>query len=533
MKRFIFLLLIASAQVSFAATFVSSGAVDSIQAIHDTDAHDGDTIIIPSSSTFTWTANLLITKAITLQGGGVGSTIVQNARPVGSNPQSLIRWNMVAGKTSRMTGIEFRETVSHQFDQTGCILLAGINTNGGQMRIDHCKFQSLTSFNIEVHGAIGVIDHNTFAPSGTGIPVYLFHENFNDSGSPQPFGDQSRFSATGFGTNQFMFIEDNTFTWNFASIDGSRGCRWVFRHNNVVGGGWCEAHGIEAATRYGGTRAGEIYNNTFTGSGNINLIANLRSGIFVIHDNTVSGYQQPTVARLVNHRVGQVQNPWGEADGTSPWDVNLAGGPFTSGTVQSFATNVGIANTGTLTVAGTPWSAGQWAGYSVKKTSTVTGMSPAAEIIGSTANTITFGRYGGSQTPDLSFTAGETFAVNKVVHSIDQPGRARGSLIPAVEFPAVPAGWNNQATEACYIWNTTYEGGLNVNFQPDSSTIRSGEHYFNNTPMPGYTPYVYPHPLVSGAPPSPTPTPTPSATPTPTVTPTPTPTPPFFIQLYP
>jgi len=25
--------------------------------------------------------------------------------------------------------------------------------------------------------------------------------------------------------------------------------------------------------------------------------------------------------------------------------------------------------------------------------------------------------------------------------------------------------------------------------------IRAGEHYFNDNPMPGYTPYVYPHPL--------------------------------------
>ena len=47
--------------------------------------------------------------------------------------------------------------------------------------------------------------------------------------------------------------------------------------------------------------------------------------------------------------------------------------------------------------------------------------------------------------------------------------------------------------------------------------IRSGEHFINGTSLPGYTPYVYPHPLVGGQP-----TPTPAATPT--VTPTATPT---------
>ena len=32
---------------------------------------------------------------------------------------------------------------------------------------------------------------------------------------------------------------------------------------------------------------------------------------------------------------------------------------------------------------------------------------------------------------------------------------------------------------------------------------QEGRDYYNNTPMPGYKPYIYPHPLVSGlAPPS-------------------------------
>ena len=49
-------------------------------------------------------------------------------------------------------------------------------------------------------------------------------------------------------------------------------------------------------------------------------------------------------------------------------------------------------------------------------------------------------------------------------------------------------------TEPCYQWNN----GSAI-FHPNQKVIRAGEHYFNNTPMPGYTPYVYPHPLVTGA----------------------------------
>ena len=35
-------------------------------------------------------------------------------------------------------------------------------------------------------------------------------------------------------------------------------------------------------------------------------------------------------------------------------------------------------------------------------------------------------------------------------------------------------------------------------FQPNSG-IKPGD-YFDNTPMPGYTPYTYPHPLTKGLP---------------------------------
>src|SRR4029077_17040390 len=49
----------------------------------------------------------------------------------------------------------------------------------------------------------------------------------------------------------------------------------------------------------------------------------------------------------------------------------------------------------------------------------------------------------------------------------------------------------NQVTQPCYAWNNgraTIEGGPGV---------RANVHYLNNTRMPGYTPYVYPHPLTT------------------------------------
>jgi len=106
--------------------------------------------------------------------------------------------------------------------------------------------------------------------------------------------------------------------------------------------------------------------------------------------------------------------------------------------------------------------------------------------------------------------------------------------------------WPHQQREPCYSWNNLHTDGTHINIQTSSSNILlPGRDYFNDTPMPGYTPYTYPHPCVqdwpecnAGASPTPSPTPTatatptatptatamPSATPTPTATATPTPT---------
>jgi hypothetical protein len=123
-----------------------------------------------------------------------------------------------------------------------------------------------------------------------------------------------------------------------------------------------------------------------------------------------------------------------------------------------------------------------------------------------TSDTITFadaGQFGAN----LSFTAGDTFQLWKVTQTVDQPGRSGGSLVTGDPTPAVPSGWNDQTSEPCYQWNNTYGSGSAIVFSPQAPVVRSGEHYIDNgkTPMPGYTPYTYPHPLISGANPSPAP----------------------------
>ena len=95
--------------------------------------------------------------------------------------------------------------------------------------------------------------------------------------------------------------------------------------------------------------------------------------------------------------------------------------------------------------------------------------------------------------------------IRKVIQAMDMPGRARGSLLANVFDPPVPPGWNDQVTEPVYAWNN---GSMHV--VTNTPNIHQGEHFFNNTPMPGYTPYIYPHPLTGNGG-----TPLPGATPPP------------------
>lgn len=452
-------------------------------------AVNGDKVVIPVGSA-TWTTALSIQKAITLQGAGIGLTVITNGLPTNTTT-NFVTLGCFPGKTSRITGIEFKENGTHP-SIYNIIIFGGNNLTGSKVRIDHCKF-TLGEFAIGVNGQLGVIDHNEFIDLTTSI--YLFHATWNQTGGGQAYGYGSLADSSHFGTDKFMFIEDNSFTTpgsaETAVIDSNTGARWVFRYNTVTNG-HCEAHA--GGGGFCGTRAGEIYNNTFI-NGSI-LIANLRSGVYIVHDNTAT--VPNSIIRLVNYQlIGN--GTFGIANGKNPWDVNLDGHPFYTGTATSGAI---VGQNATVTVSGSAnWTTNQWRGYSVVKTAGVglPGMITAAEITSNTANTLTYAR--SINQPELSFSNGDTLEMNKVIACMDMIGRVGGSLItaaPATPTGPRPAGWNNQITEPSYEWNNTFGVSGNINFDAGQSTVyRLGEHYKNDTPAPGYTPYTYPHPLRS------------------------------------
>jgi len=500
-----------------ATVYHSDGSAVNVQFIHDIQAIDGDTITIPAGS-FIWMTGVALTKDITLQGAGIGQTIIKDAV---QNSQ-LINWHLSPNGVARITGIEFQNggRVNVGLAPSGIIHITGSNTNGSQFRLDHNKWVDLNGYFV-TDTVIGVIDHNTIL-IGQKVAEWIYP--YGNSWNGGAYGDGSWAAPANWGSSQFLFLEDNVVTdsntvFEGQLTDGFNGGRFVVRYNtltNLVVGN----HGTETPGRGRSGRAEEIYNNIFDCNHVNRFVSGNRGGGELFHDNTIvncggAGAANPT---LSSFRMLGSFSPWGGADGTNGWDQNNTGNPFYSGTLTGVSGN-------TVTINGAGWSTDQWRGYTLKRNA-----GGFSYIQNNTSNAITFANdiFGGHP----PYAIGNVIVINKVDQSLDQAGAGQSTLISG-DNPTPPPGFN-QIAEPCYIWNNTNDGSPFNNFEPETANIQQGIHYFNNTIPTGYVPYTYPHPLVAGgATPTPTTTPitTPTATPTATATATstatvsPTPTP--------
>jgi hypothetical protein len=470
------------------ATTVNANSVsqsDIVAAIGS--AVDGDIVTIPAG-TATWTDTLQVNKAITLQGAGVGVTIIKDAMQSGQ----LIRWSLPAGRPSRLTGIEFQDggRTKEAAAPGGLLRVDGSNTNGATFRWDNSKWNNLNGVPV-FDTVIGVIDHNTFVQDRNQTAIYIYGSSWDG----RSFGDGSWAAPTDLGSGKFLFIEDNVFTHSANTIrivtDAHAGARFVVRHNSIFNANVVN-HGTESTGRVRGGRAMEVYKNKFTGTNVNRLVGGSRSGVTLFHDNTIGGFQVKPRFNLSNFRNFFPFKPWSGADGLNAWDVNQPGVFFT-GTAAS--NSVGT----TVTVSGANWAQNQWVGYTIRRLSDKCNSASLnySYIQSSTSNTLSYTDNGGFHwISTMSFCAGDRLEIRKVDHALDQPGRARGSLITG-DPPIRATGWNDQVTEPCYSWNN---GQVNFSGGPG---VRLNEHYFNDTPMPGYTEFTYPHPLTGSLPWSP------------------------------
>jgi hypothetical protein len=502
-------------------------------------AADGDTVIVPAG-TASWTATLEVTKGITIQGattitgtrdnptvtdatiilddiprgkGGGDSAIVRPRADFGAGrsrgaSSALIRATVGLGKRFRLTGFTFRRGGLTKVAQNGGVRLTGTCQ---AMRVDHCHFDGLyQNPNIATSGWIyGVVDHCVLDFDVRGGESFAVQ---HDGWGGQTFGDGAWADETYFGSEKFLFIEDCTFnrTTGGGGLDCYGGGRYVARYNRFNNLG-TQSHGTETTKRQRSARAIEVYNNTFNWTRPPIKAGQLRGGCLLVHDNIWTGpLRIENGISLTCYREYYPFQPWGAASGVNTLDSNDPHGVYLSGTAGTGS------GTNTLVVPGAGWTPNQWVGYTAINTTQVfssgtgKGHHPSSWILSNTSNTINVKPDAGVDGPPTTFTAGDHFEIRKVLAALDQPGRGKGDLLtgrsPVINARTGTVAWPNQALDPVYSWNNKRASdNSDVLIHSQETTIKEGRDFYNNIPKPGYKPYIYPHPLVSGEPPPPQP----------------------------
>jgi len=271
-------------------------------------ASDGDTIIIPTGdcqAANKWSSSLDITKKVTIQGAGAGSTMIGIST---GTPVFEIKSDNVA-----VTGITFNCNYQNT-STTGIIFIGEYSTcptaSYKDWRVHHNTFDNCGGANGDVTGysaiaiagfSYGLIDQNTFNDcNGECLDV-----------SMDGVAGWSRSNEFGRYTNGTLFIEDNTFNVTRPGIyyenvvDGNSAQRFTFRHNtiNVVDGGSINSGvvsthetcvlstGSSSNCGDAGSAAYEMYNNTINlnATGKMRDLGIVRGGRALIYNNRIIG----------------------------------------------------------------------------------------------------------------------------------------------------------------------------------------------------------------------------------------------------
>ena len=264
-------------------------------------AASGDTIVCPAGS-WSW-SNVDITKNVTLQGAGIGNTLISITSSFGieSVPTNTGAF--------RITGFTFiaTSTFGDFFDATLRI------RNGHGWRLDHNEFQVFSSAGsgsgadgsggngiLVENDSAGLIDHNRFIKGGGAGCVHAMLQ-ISNSGTTSTALDAQEYSWLNFdpltllnSTDHTIFAEDNYF-YNPTNCSGHNAHTMYLRHGAVLVFRHNEIHGFNADVHpfddeHGGF-TWEISNNTWVGDvGNtLFTLMDIAAGTGVIYGNTLSG----------------------------------------------------------------------------------------------------------------------------------------------------------------------------------------------------------------------------------------------------
>lgn len=462
MRKLLILLLFCSflrADTHTATTCSSAHVQEAIDA-----ASDADTVAIPYGSC-TWETSVTIpnTKGLIIQGSGTGNTIITDGLPSHGYLVAPLSIEATSGKFTRVTAISFIGTAD---STNGSICIHG--TTGGQcFRIDHCEITTLARA-VKVQGYIfGVIDNCTItAPNNTtaqGISIIAD-------------GETAWARPLGLGSGDFIFIEDCVFNYSYlndGALDAYNGARYVVR-NNTINGTAVAHHGNDSGG-YRSTHSYEIYNNVFANTGTaIYTVMATRGGTGVVYGNTITGNWNDFY-RLNNYR-------------SCPYFDGSHTGGATAYLEDSTANFDGGSN---------PVSDNSHYVYNQTDGS-------YCKITSHTATTITCALSGGT---DNSWANGDRYSV---VYFYNPSGActgfssADGNTSGGQGYPCQDqvGRTTGQLLSPLYLWGNSYKGDTSPLCGQGGNCVRqqtyhilASRDYYDNTQMPGYAAYTYPHPL--------------------------------------
>jgi hypothetical protein len=293
MKRVLLILLcLLPAIFSQAATqtAVTAARTDVLNAYNL--CNNGDTLVIPAGSVV-WSSKIAITKQITIQGAGVGSTIISNSQ---SASQGLEEPLFDVAVSSGQVVIHDIRFTSATYDVND-----GVRSNslGAKLIIYNCQFDRF-SFALKILSGFGLCYNTTFLNNDihsrqTGSNNISAFAGFVDG--PPPWGWNSQ--------NYFVF-EDCTFTrqnWveDTYSIDTEYPANYMVRHCTFnegtaanVGLDGVEMHGVAAGASTNVPLGIVVYSNNWIYSGtssvNSSKLADVRGGAYsLIFSNDIVG----------------------------------------------------------------------------------------------------------------------------------------------------------------------------------------------------------------------------------------------------
>jgi hypothetical protein len=273
------LVLLGFVNVRAATITASSCSAAHVQAALN-QASAGDTVRIPAGTCrwttgVTWSApaNVTVLGAgdLSTLGGGDVTVIIDD---YASNAPLL---SIITNPTGsfRLAGLTIRGGTGNNTNikEAGVI---GIGGRSKQVRIDHLHIdmQAYQVLNAAkpltfYDDVAGVVDHIIIDLARQG-PLHFAATRYGTG--LENYGDQSWAAPTGFGTSDFVFVEDSQFNARedpytpgsfFGTVsDCNGGGKFVLRYNTVVGAGFASNHPTGSALRGRGCRAHEIYGNT-------------------------------------------------------------------------------------------------------------------------------------------------------------------------------------------------------------------------------------------------------------------------------